>query len=266
MQVSLLGTGLPYPNPRRRGPGYALRAGAHNFAVDCGSGVVHRMVELGLMPNEIDHLFITHLHSDHYIDLGHFIVCRWILGDDRSWHIYGPEGVRTMVGQLLELLRPDLELRMRIRTSPREMPNIRVHELVEGPALEIDGVKVTAFEVAHYPLDRAFGYRFETRDRRIVLSGDTSPCENLIRFAHRADILIHECVQYEKWTGPHIDRSHMPRAHTSPERLAQVARDAAPGLLVTTHMLPESEPHELREIIRRDYDGRVVIGEDLMIL
>ena len=99
MQVSLLGTGLPYPNPRRRGPGYAIRAGANNFAVDCGSGVVHRMIELGLMPNEIDHLFITHLHSDHYIDLGHFIVTRWIVGDDRPWHIYGPEGVRTMVGQ-----------------------------------------------------------------------------------------------------------------------------------------------------------------------
>ncbi len=264
MQVSLLGTGLPYPNPRRRGPGYALRAGAVNFAVDCGSGVVHRMVELGLMPNEIDHLFITHLHSDHYIDLGHFIVSRWIMGDDRPWHIYGPEGVRTMVGQLLELLRPDLELRMKIRTVRRKLPDIRVHEIAEGPALEIDGVKVTAFDVAHYPLDQAFGYRFETRDRRIVLSGDTSPCENLIRHAHRADILIHECVQYEKWTSPQIDRSHTPRAHTSPERLALVARDAEPGLLVTTHMLPDSEPRELGEIIRRDYAGRLVIGEDLM--
>ena len=146
------------------------------------------------------------------------------------------------------------------------MPNLRVHELTEGLALEADGVRVTAFDVAHYPLDQAFGYRFETQDRRIVLSGDTSPCENLIRHAHRADVLIHECVQYEKWTSPHIDKSHTPRAHTSPERLALVARDAKPGLLVTTHMLPESEPRELRGIIRRDYDGRLVIGEDLMTL
>lgn len=266
MQVSLLGTGLPFPNPRRRGPGYVVRAGANNFAVDCGSGIVHRMMELGLPPNEIDHLFITHLHSDHFIDLGHFIVSRWILGDDRPGHIYGPEGVQTMVGQLLEMLRPDFELRMKIRKVSREMPNIRVHELTEGPALDIDGVRVIAFDVAHYPLDRAFGYRFETRDRRIVLSGDTSPCENLIRHARRADILIHECVQYGKWTSPQIDRSHMSRAHTSPERLALVARDAEPGTLVTTHMLPDSEPDELSEIIRRDYAGRLVIGEDLMTL
>ena len=264
MQVSLLGTGLPFPNPRRCGPGYAVRAGAHNFVVDCGSGIVHRMVELGLMPNEVDHLFITHLHSDHFIDLGHFIVTRWMMSDDRPWHIYGPEGTRTMVGQLLDLLRPDLELRMRIRKVPREMPDIRVRELTEGPALDVDGVAVTAFDVAHYPLEQAFGYRFETRDRRIVLSGDTSPCENLVRHAHRADILIHECVQYDKWISPQIDHSHTPLAHTSPERLGLVARDAAPGLLVTTHMLPDSEPDELREIIRRDYAGPLAIGEDLM--
>lgn len=266
MQVSLLGTGLPNPDPRRRGPGYALRAGANNFVVDCGSGVVHRMVELGLMPNEIDHLFITHLHSDHFIDLGHFIVSRWMMSDDRPWHIYGPEGTRKTVGQLLELLRPDLELRMQIRKVRRKMPDIRVHELTEGPALDIEGVAVTAFDVAHYPLDRAFGYRFETRDRRIVLSGDTSPCENLIRHAHRADILIHECVQFEKWTSPQIDRSHMDKSHTSPEMLGLVARDAEAGLLVTTHMMPDSEPHELRDIIRRDYAGRLTIGEDLMTL
>lgn len=87
MQVSLLGTGLPFPNPKRRGPGYAVRAGANNFVVDCGSGIVARMVEAGVRPDEVDHLFITHLHSDHYIDLGHFIICRWIYGGDAPWHI-----------------------------------------------------------------------------------------------------------------------------------------------------------------------------------
>ncbi len=266
MQVTLLGTGLPFPNPKRRGPGYVVRAGSKGFLVDCGSGVVVRLVEAGVPLDSIEHLFITHLHSDHYIDLGHFIICRWIYGDDSPWHIYGPAGIRRMVDRLLEMHRPDLEMRMKIRTAKRELPNIVVHEIDQGLAAEIDGVRVTAFDVEHYPLDQPFGYHFESKDRRIVLSGDTCPCENLIRHAHGADVLIHECMQYENWTAPEIDKGHTPHAHTSPERLSLVARDSSIGMLVTTHMLPNSEPRELSEIIRRDYAGPLVIGEDLMTL
>ena len=266
MQVTLLGTGLPFPNPRRRGPGYVVRAGAGGLLVDCGSGVVVRLVEAGVPLDSIEHVFITHLHSDHYIDLGHFIICRWIYGDDAPWHIYGPPGLRLMVDQLLEMHRPDLERRMKIRSVRREMPNIVVHEIDQGLAAEIDGVKVSAFDVDHFPLEQPFGYRFESKDRRIVLSGDTCPCENLIRHAHRADILIHECMQYEKWAAPEIDKSHTAHAHTSPERLSLVARDAAVGMLVTTHMMPDAVPRELSEIIRRDYNGPLAIGEDLMTL
>ncbi len=266
MQVSLLGTGLPFPNPRRRGPGYAVRAGSNTFVVDCGSGIVARMVEAGIPPGDVDHLFITHLHSDHYIDLGHFMICRWILGDDSPWHIYGPAGIGIMVDRLLEMHRPDLEMRMAIRTASREMPNIVIHEIDQGPVADIDGVRIAAFDVDHYPLDQPFGYRFESKDRTIVLSGDTCPCEYLIRHAHGADFLIHECVQYDKWSSPQIDKGHTPHAHTSPERLSLVARDSDVGLLVTTHMLPDSEPRELSEIIRRGYSGPLVIGEDLMTL
>ena len=267
MQVSLLGTGLPFPNPKRRGPGYVVRAGASNFVVDCGSGIVARMVEAGVRPDQVDHLFITHLHSDHYIDLGHFIICRWIYGGDAPWHIYGPAGIGLMVDRLLEMHRPDLEMRMKIRKTPRGMPNIVVHEIDQGLAAEVDGVRVTAFDVEHYPARPAL--RLPVRIEgppKIVLSGDTCPCENLIRHAHGADVLIHECVQYDKWKAPDIDKSHTPHAHTSPERLSLVAKDADVGLLVTTHMLPDSEPRELSEIIRRDYAGALVIGEDLMTL
>ena len=266
MQVTLLGTGLPFPNPKRRGPGYVVRAGANNLLVDCGTGVVTRLVEAGVPLDGIDHVFITHLHSDHYVDLGHFIICRWIYGDDSPWHVYGPPGIRPMIDRLLEMHRPDLEMRMKIRTVPRAMPQIVVHEIDQGLAAEIDGVEVTAFDVEHFPLDQPFGYHFKSKDRRIVLSGDTCPCENLIRHAHGADLLIHECMQYERWSAPQIDKGHTPHAHTSPERLSLVARDAAVGMLVTTHMLPDSVPRELSEIIRRDYAGPLAIGEDLMTL
>ena len=264
MQVTLLGTGLPFPNPKRRGPGYLIRCGETNCLVDCGSGAVHQLVEAGKMAHDIDHVFITHLHSDHFIDLGHFTICHWIYGDGRPWNLYGPEGIEVIFQNLLDALRPDLELRNKIRKSPKPLPQVVVHELQQGEALEENGLTVSAFDVEHQPLDQPFGYRFATRDKTVIFSGDTCPSENLIRHSQGADVLIHECVEYDKWKARDIDHGHTPHAHTSPERLALLARDANVGLLVTTHMMASSVPYELMEIIRRDYRKPVAIGEDLM--
>ena len=270
MQITLLGTGTPSPNPKRRGPGHLITCGDNRFLIDCGSGVVHQMVQVGVSPIDIDHLLLTHLHSDHFIDIGHFIVTRWIVGDDRVLNVYGPEGTRHVVERTLEMLAPDIRLRMRIQKEPREFPNVMVHELDAGPALDIDGVKATAFLVDHWPLEQPFGYRFDTKDRSVVISGDTAPSENLIRHAHGVDLLVHECVANfnvphdpgYRWTPKQYVR--MKDSHTPPDLLGLVARDAAPGMVVTTHMSPGTEPLEMREAIGRGFAGAVAIGEDLV--
>lgn len=265
MQVTLLGTGLPFPNPHRRGPAYLVEAGEEKIQIDCGSGCVHRLYEAGSRPQEIDHLFITHLHSDHYIDLGHFVIMRWVLGDDRPLHVYGSPGLRKMVDLLLEMHAPDIELRMITRTKKREQPNIVVHELEEGRALETaNGLTATAFKVDHYPLEMPFGFRFDTRDKSAAFSGDTCPSENLIKHTRGVDILVHECTEYTKWTNPEIDESHKVKTHTHPDLLGLVARDVRPGLLVASHLMPRSVPKELRRMIGANYDGPTVVGEDLM--
>ena len=270
LDITLLGTGLPYPNPKRAGPSYLVRAGETKVMVECGSGAVRRLVEAGHSPAEIDHLFLSHLHSDHFIDLGHFIISRWILGDDRPLHVYGAEGLQRMIDLLIAFLEPDLRMRMKIRSVRREMPDITVHHLSEGPAFEENGFKVSAFDVEHFPLDQPFGYRFETKDRRIVFSGDTRPCENLIRHAHGVDVLVHECTETSTWkkegASSQIDTSHIGRSHTQPDQLGLVARDAAAKRLVATHMNPKSVPDELKTTIARDFDGPIVIGEDLMTI
>ena len=268
LDITLLGTGLPYPNPERAGPSYMVRAGETKVMVECGSGAVRRLVEAGHSPGDIHHLFLSHLHSDHFIDLGHFIISRWILGDDRPLHLYGSEGLQRMIDLLIELLEPDLRMRMKIRRVRREMPDITVHHLTEGMAFEENGLTVTAFDVEHFPLDQPFGYRFETRDRRIVFSGDTRPCENLVRHAHQVDVLVHECTEANTWAkeraSSQIDTSHIAHSHTQPAQLGLVARDAAAKMLVATHMNPKSVPDELKSIIARDFDGPTIIGEDLM--
>ena len=129
-----------------------------------------------------------------------------------------------------------------------------------------------AFLVDHLPIDPAFGFRFETKDKSIVLSGDTKPCENVIKNSHGVDILVHECMHAAMapfapgagWESKEHRLEAMARYHTFPEHLGLVAKDAAPKMLVTTHMNQFSAPWELREIISRDFSGPILIGEDLL--
>ncbi|MAF48196.1 MAG: MBL fold metallo-hydrolase [Rhodospirillales bacterium] len=274
MQITLLGTGTPTPNPDRRGPSQVIHAGAENILVDCGSGVVTRLHETGIRPPEINHLLITHHHSDHYIDLDHFIITRWIFGDDRPLNVYGPPRQKEMIENIMRLHEYDLKIRVAHQGTARPLPEVIVHEFDEGEVLELDGLKVTAFRVEHPPIDYAFGFRFDAKDRGIVLSGDTRPCENLVKHAHGADLLVHECMHAAKmpfipgsgWESAEQRLEAMALYHTFPEQIGMVARDAAPKLLVTSHMNPISIAEELREIIGRDYSGPLTIGEDLMTL
>ncbi|MDP7424780.1 MAG: MBL fold metallo-hydrolase [Rhodospirillales bacterium] len=265
MHLTLLGTGLPFINPKRRGPAYLVRAGEEHFMVDCGSGAMHRLYEAGAKPFDINHMFITHLHMDHYIDLGHFIMMRWINRNDEPLHLYGPRGLQKMADQLLEMHEPDLELRQITRAKRRPDISIVVHEISEGLMLETpNGVKVSAFSVEHYPLEEPFGFRFDSKDKSIAFSGDTRPCENLIRHCQEVDVLVHEASEYTLWDSPDVDHTHQVKTHTHPEKLGFVARDAKPKLLVASHLMPRSEPWKLREMIGQGFKGNIVIGEDLM--
>ncbi len=266
MQLTLLGTGTPKPNPRRAGPSSLIRAGDDAILVDCGSGVVHRLVQSGVSPGEVHSLLLTHLHADHFIDLAHFLVIRWITGDDRELRVAGPAGTKRLVAGTLELLEPDIRMRMKIRRQPRELPRVTVSEIEAGPVPDQGGLAISAFDVEHYPLEQPLGYRLAGRDRVIVLSGDTCPSENLIRHARGADVLVHECMVDSEWHDPRIDHHLTERSHTSPELLGPLAREAGPGLLVTTHMNPGTRPAAVLETVGRHFPGPMVIGEDLMTL
>ena len=274
MQITLLGTGVPMPNPKRRGPSQLIRAGQHNILIDCGSGVVNQMVLSGIRPAQVNHLFITHHHSDHYIDLDHFIITRWIFGDGAPLHVYGPPRQKQMIEDILKLHEYDLKIRVEHQGGGRSLPEIITHEYDEGELLDLDGLKVTAFRVEHPPIDYAYGFRFDTKDRSIALSGDTRPCENLVKHAHGVDVLVHECMHSAKapfipgsgWESKEQRLEAMAKYHTFPDQLGLVARDAAPKLLATTHMNPVSEAWELQEIISRDHSGPLIIGADLMTI
>jgi ribonuclease Z len=243
-----------------------VRLGKDFILIDCGSGVVHRLVEAGISPGDVHTLLLTHLHSDHFIDLGHFLVLRWISGDDRPLDMVGPRGTKALLDPTLALLEADIAMRMKIRGEPRQPLAVNLREIDAGPALTLDGLTATAFDVEHYPLDQPFGYRFETRERVIVHSGDTCPSENLVRHAKGADLLVHECMDDAAWDNPQIDHGKTDLSHTTPGNLSRIATEAEVKLLVATHLNPGTRPEAMAQTIGEGFSGPIVIGEDLMTL
>jgi len=272
MQITLLGTGLPMPNPNRKGPSQLVTLGEENLLIDCGPGAVHRLTEQGTMPNKIHQVYLTHQHADHYLDLDYFILVRWLMGEDRPLKVFGPIGTTEMIENMMHLHAYDYANRLDTIGGDKQLPKFEVSEIEEGEISEVAGATITAFNVRHMPDDLSFGFRFDTRNGSAVFSGDTAPCENLIKHSYGVDVLIHECVDSSKsnlaksstWKSSEDRIAHMKKIHTFPEAMGLVAKDANPKHLVTTHMVPATIPEELHENICHNFKGPITIGEDLM--
>jgi ribonuclease Z len=272
MRTTLLGTGSPPPNPRRRGPATLVTVGdAERFLVDAGSGVGVQLVQAGVRAYDWPPVFITHHHSDHTIDLGHLLITRWIVGQNAPLDVYGPAGTGRQVDALLAWLRWDIDVR-RAHMHDRPPPEVRVTEIEEGRVLERDGLRVSAFLVEHDPVRPAFGYRFDAEGGSVVVSGDTRPCENLMRWSHGVDLLVHECCEMAKtswspgcgWSTIEDKIRDLASYHTQPEDIGRVAEGAGPRRLVLSHLMPGSDPAELKAAAEKRYRGPVTVGDDLL--
>jgi ribonuclease Z len=271
-RVVILGTGTPIPDPIRSGPAVAIVAGGKAYLVDAGAGVMRRAAqaqgqgEQALQPNAIDIVFISHLHSDHTIGLPDVIHTGWVGGRSGPLRLYGPPGIQEMASHLTAAWAEDI----RIRTSgvqPSTPNGWKVAATVVHPGViyRDSNVTVTAFSVPHTNWKSAFGYRFDTKDRSIVVSGDTRKSDAVVTACHGCDILIHEVYdpeQLAKRTGPWT-RYHS-GSHTSATELADLATRAKPKLLVLYHQLywGSTDDDLLREV-RAGYSGTVVSAKDL---
>jgi ribonuclease BN (tRNA processing enzyme) len=210
--------------------------------------------------------FVTHLHSDHTVGYPDLVFTPWTLGREEPLEVYGPPGLAAMTEHVLSAWSEDV----RVRTDGLEPANTTgwraiAHEVEPGPIYEDERVRVTAFEVPHGSWERAYGYRFETPDRVIVISGDTGPFPEIAEQCRGCDLLIHEVysqVGFER-REPEWQRYHS-RFHTSSHELADIASRARPRLLVLYHQLLWGvTPDDLVAEIGSRYDGAVAYGEDL---
>jgi ribonuclease BN (tRNA processing enzyme) len=211
-------------------------------------------------------LFVTHLHSDHTAGYPDFILTPWVLGREEPLEVHGPPGLSHMTAHILEAYSEDIDVRLH-GNQPSNEPGIVVnaHEHAPGPVYRDGNVEVTAFAVAHGAWKHALGYRFETRDRTIVISGDTTPTDSIVEACDGCDVLVHEVyakkgfdTREPEWQAYHKD------SHTSGVELGEIASRAKPSLLVLYHQLLWGATEEdLIAEIRQSFDGPVVHANDL---
>lgn len=268
-RVILLGTGTPNPEPDRMGPAVAVVSGDRVYIVDCGPGVVRRAAEAGIRMEQLTRVFVTHLHSDHTAGLPDLILTPPNAGRVEALEIFGPPGLRTMAAHLLKAYSEDLAIRIH-GTQPGEPRGFAVeaHDARPGEIYRDGQVRVIAFAVSHGGWKYAYGYRFEAKDKVIVISGDTTYSEGLIAAAKGCDILIHEVYSQKGWEGrtPEWQKYHAAN-HTSGPDAGRIAAQVRPKKLVLYHLLPmgQTEDEVLGEV-RRNWQGEVIYGKDLEVI
>lgn len=279
-KIVMLGTGTPIPDPDRSGPAVAIVVDSVAYLFDAGSGVMRRASAAGragieafapprpgAQPNpRFEKIFITHLHSDHTLGLADAIFTPWIQGKRLPVDIYGPTGLNYLVQTILDGNAEDIRERVASPGGPtREGWQARVHEVAPGEVFRDARVTVRAFQVPHSEWPNAYGYRIDTPDRSIVISGDTRESDVLAQACNGCDVMIHEVMSDSgfKTVAPGRQPYHA-AAHTGAAAVGRVATKGKAKLLVLTHLLffGATEEQLLREV-RATFAGRVVVAKDL---
>jgi ribonuclease Z len=277
-KVTLLGTGDPIPRIDRFGPATLVEVGGQELLFDVGRGATQRLVQMNIALSAIDAVFLTHFHHDHLVGLPDIWMTGWIPPPfgRRSvpFEVWGPTGTASLLKNLEEAFV--LNTRIRIPDELLSPAGIEMvaHEFdADGVIYEKDGVKVTAFAVDHGDLIKpAYGYRIDYDDRAVVISGDTRFDRNLIAAAKGADLIVHEvALASDELLASSEQFRRIVAHHTTPEEAGIVFAEVAPKLAVYTHLvmlssrtIPEAPLPSLITRTRTNYNGPLVIGEDLM--
>ena len=282
LKVMLLGTRSgPVIDPERTGIGTLIVAGPERLLFDVGRGVPTAMSRMGIVPADVTKVFLTHLHSDHVIDLPELYLYPWASqGRTTPFEVWGPDGTKAMMQNLQKAFAFDIRIRRDVEEKfPGSGIKVIATDIREGIVYQANGVKVTAFLVDHGPVKPAFGYRVEYRQHSVVLSGDTRPSENLVKFARGADLLIHEVGARSKqdpiFTGPPDELLPNSRAtrrqaktildhHTDPQEAGTVFGMVKPKLAVFSHY--PGGAATILPLVRQTYAGPVEFGEDGMTI
>ena len=262
-EIVFLGTGGPLPNADRVGNGQVVVAGDTHVLVDCGWGAARKLIPSGVRPSSIEMLLFTHLHSDHITDFPDFLFLHWVTGATTPLRVYGPVGTKEMIDGFMVAMRQDIEFRI-AHHGEKLHPNgikVEVEEIAATASptavLETGGMRIESFEVNHFPVVPALGFRATYDDRSVVLSGDTTMCDSLSAASRDVDMLVCEALN-----APMLARTadgvrerpqqavaldDVPSYHIATPEIAALAHDADVGELILTHLIPPIRANDAAE-------------------
>lgn len=274
--VALLGVkGGPAIRPGSNMPtSLLLRIAGRTILVDAGLGAARGVCDQGVALPEIDAIFVTHLHSDHYLELGPLLHTAWTTGLKRPVPVYGPTGLRDYWRNFMASMAFDIALRIEDEGRSDLAGLVDLRTLSEGMCLVQEGFSVTALRNVHPPIAESYSLRFEADGLNVVLSGDTSPFPELRAFARGADLLVHEAMLTAAvddlvarvGNGDDRLRRHILGSHTSAEDAGRLATEAGVAHLALNHFVPDGIPNcteaDWTAAVRRTWSGPLTIGRD----
>jgi ribonuclease BN (tRNA processing enzyme) len=277
-RLILLGTrgGPRVGSNGRKNPSTLVLIKGVPYVVDCGYGTSRQLLAAGVPLKDLRHIFITHHHSDHNLEYGPLVYNAWVAGLSARVNAYGPSGMRKMTQAFFDYMKFDIDTRIPDEGRLDLRGLVSAHDLDKpGLILQDEEVKITAGLVRHPPINQAYAFRFDTKDRSIVISGDTTYAPELAELARGAVVLVHEVMNV-----PGIEallkrvptasrlREHLLASHTVPEDVGRVAARAGVKTLVLSHFVPGDDPpitdEQWTEGVRKHFTGRIIVGKDLM--
>ncbi len=277
-RIILLGTkgGPRVGEAGRSNPSTLILINEVPYVVDCGYGTSRQLIAAGVALDRLRYIFITHHHSDHNQEYGALFYNAWVTGLPIQVDSFGPPGLRRMTQDFFRYEKFDIDTRITDegRVNPRKL--ITVHEFDKpGIVMQNGDVKVTNCRVRHPPITQSYAFRFDAKDRSIVISGDTAYAPELAEFAKGADVLVHEVMYLpgiealiKRLPNAKRLREHLMAAHTLPEDVGRIAAQAEVKTLVLTHFVPGDDAsitdEQWSEGVRKHFNGRIIVGKDLM--
>jgi ribonuclease Z len=269
VQVIILGSGSPLPDPHRAGPSTLVRTSVGDFVFDCGRGVLMRAAAAGSGAGAFRAVLLTHLHSDHITDLNDIYTSRWVTSfQSNPLPVYGPPGTAALLEAIGTMLEPDIAYRLAHHDDLRWPPSAVVTEVTEGVIFHEGAVRITAGPTDHAPVRPTVGYRIDDGAQSVVIAGDTVPCAGLNELAGTAGVLVHTVVRRDL-----IEPIGLPRLtdvldyHSSVADAAQTAARNDVRTLILTHLVPTPAPGSEQEWLDQataHFSGEVMVASDLL--
>ncbi len=250
-----------------------LELDGQRIVIDAGLGVTRALVQAGVALSDLRTIFITHLHSDHVLELGALVHTAWTSGLKTPVQIFGPPGIVDYWAGFRAAMAYDIHLRV---VDDGRIPLdslVTIITVAEGD-VPFAGLRISALAVRHPPVNFAFAYRFEGT-KTITLSGDTAYFPPLADFARHSDVLVHEALLPEgidailmRSGGGEKLRQHLTAAHTMIDDVGRIAAAAGAKKLVLNHLVPVDDPAFTDDhwIARASvhFHGPIIVGKDGM--